>query len=298
MLALVIPMMAFAQILEVASVEQVETPVNIDTRVAGLSPDGSYVLLTTNSTKGLQKFDLFTKELAVLSTAAEAGFKVKISADGKQLLYREMEVGDDLCCRTRLMHANLISKEVTTIVPLTRELGGYKIHGNTVLALDKKQLRKKPIAGAQVTQEAVPMLSIQNRQLLITRGANTQMLSPNGTDESYIWPSISPDGTKICYYVVRSGCWVANIDGSNPQFISAELHDAKWYNNHVLVGMCDKDNGETFTESTIVAYTLDGKKQVLTDKNRHIAMYPFVSANSNKIAYSTGTGEVYLINVK
>ncbi len=297
-LALAIPMMAAAQILEVASIQQVETPANIDNRVAGVSPDGTYILLTTNATKGLQKFDLGTKELTVISTAPEAGFNVSISADGKQVLHRELEVGDDLCCRTRLMHVNLATKQSTTIVPLTRELGGYKIHGNTVLALDKKQLRKKAVVGTQVTQEAVPVLSIQNRQLVITRGATTQVLSPNGTNESYIWPSISPDGKKICYYVVSTGCWVANIDGSNPQFISAELHDAKWYNNNTLIGMHDKDNGETFTESTIVAHTLDGKQQVLTDKTRHLAMYPFLSANGKKIAYSTTNGEVYIINIK
>ncbi len=298
MLALAIPMIVSAQILEVVSIQRVSTPARLDTRVAGVSPDGSYILLTTNATQGLQKFDLLTQELTVLSTAPEAGFNVRISADGKQILYRELEVGADLCCRNRLMHADLTTKKSTTIVPLTRELGGYAIVGNTVLALDKKQLRKKAIAGTQVTKDAVPVLSIQDCQLMITRGNETKVLSPNGTDESYIWPSISPDGKKICYYVVRTGCWVADIDGSNPQLISTELHDAKWYDNTTLVGMHDKDNGETFTESTIVAHTLDGKQQVLTDKNRHLAMYPFLSADGKKIAYSTGNGEVYLIHIQ
>ncbi len=297
-LALCLPMLAVAQILEVSSIEKVNVPENMDSRVAGVSPDGSYILLTTNSTEGLQKFDLASKEMTVLSKAPEAGFNVRISEDGKQVLYRELEVGDDMCCRTRLMHTDLTTKKVETIVPLTRELGGYKIVGNAVLALDKMQLRKKAVLGGQVTKEAVPVLSIQDCQLMITRGNETKVLSPNGTDKSYIWESISPDGKKICYFVVTEGCYVANIDGTNPQFVAADLHDAKWYNNEVLIGMDDKDDGHVFTESTIVAYTLDGAKQVLTDKNRHIAMYPFLSADGKKIAYSTVKGEVYLINIE
>ncbi len=297
-LALALPMLAMAQILEVGSIEKVNVPANMDSRVAGVSPDGSYILLTTVSTQGLQKFDLSTKELTVISKAPHAGFDVRISADGNQVLYRELEVGADKCCRTRLMQSNMQSKKVETVVPLTRELGGYKIVGNTVLALDKKQLRKKSLTGGTYTQEVSPIVSIQDRQLVVTRGSETKVLSPNGTDKSYIWPSISPDGKKVCYYVTAEGCYVANIDGSNPQFIARDLRDAKWYNNNVLVGMDDKDDGHVFTESTIVAYTLNGKKQVLTDKTRHVAMYPFMSADGKKIAYSTVNGEVFVINVK
>ncbi len=297
LLALVIPMMAAAQILQVASIEKVDVPANMDSRVAGVSPDGSYLLLTNSYTEGLQKFDLASKQLTVISKAPESGYDVSISADGKEVLYREMEIGADRCCRTRLMHADLKTQKAMNVVPLTRELGGYRIHGNTVLALDKMQLRKKAVIGTKVTQEPVPVLSIQDCQLMITRGTETKILSPNGTNESYIWPSISPDGTKICYWVVSRGCWVANIDGSNPRLISRTLRDAKWYNNNVLIGMHDIDNGEMLLSSTIEAYTLDGTKQVLTD-NSHIAMYPFVSADGKKIAYSTPKGEVFVINVK
>ncbi len=298
LLALALPMLAAAQIFEVASIQQVAVPTNLDTRIAGFSPDGSYLLLTNNSTQGLQKFDLVTKKVSVISEARDAGFNVSISDDSKQVLYREMVIGDDDLNRARLMYKNFSTEETMQVVPFSRSLGGYKIHGNTVLAVDKLQLRKKAVRGAQAVTEPAPVLSIQDCQLMITRGSETKVLSPNGTDESYIWPSISPDGKKICYYVVSTGCWIANIDGSNPQLISTELHDAKWYNNNVLIGMHDKDNGETFTESTIVAHTLDGKQQVLTDKNRHLAMYPFVSKDSKQIAYSTTNGEVFVINVK
>ena len=73
------------------------------------------------------------------------------------------------------------------------------------------------------------------------------------------------------------------------------MQAAKWYDNNTLVAMDSKDDGHFTTESTIVAYTLDGKKQVLTN-NSMIAMYPYVAANA--IVFSTLEGETYMLNVK
>ena len=56
-----------------------------------------------------------------------------------------------------------------------------------------------------------------------------------------------------------------------------------------------EDDGHFTTASAIVAYTLDGKKQVLTN-NSMIAMYPY--AANNVIVFSTLDGETYMLNVK
>ncbi len=297
MLCLVVPMMAMAQLVEVASIEKVKTPGNDFPRMAGISPDGTYVLITTQHTEGLQKIDLASGKSTVLTTAAEAGFEAKISADGKQILYREQVIGEDKLNRKKLMHLDVSTRETSVVVPLTRDLGGYVIKGNTVLAVNKLQMRKKAVAGGAVAQEDAPILSIVEKQLMITQNGETKTLSPNGTDESYIWASISPDGSKVCYFLMSGGCWVANIDGSNPRVVSWDLHDAKWYNNNVLIGMEDHDDGHTFTASTIVLQALDGTRQVLTD-GKEIAMYPYASANGKRIAYSTEEGNAYIMTIK
>ncbi len=297
MLALVLPMMAMAQIVEVASIKKVPTPGNDFPRMAGISPDGSYFLITTQYTEGLQKVDIATGKTTVLTTAPEAGFEAKISDDGKQVLYRERVVGDDMFSRRKLMHVNVSTREVSTVVPLTRELGGYIIKGNTVLAVNKLQMRKQAVNGAAVAKEEAPVLSIVEFQLMITQNGVTKTLSPNGTDESYIWASVSPDATKVCYFLMSGGCWVANIDGSNPRMVNWNLHEAKWYNNNVLIGMEDKDDGHAYTASVIVLQALDGTRQVLTDGSE-IAMYPYASADGKRIAYSTEEGNAYVMNVK
>ena len=60
--------------------------------------------------------------------------------------------------------------------------------------------------------------------------------------------------------------------------------------------MNDKDNGEVVTSSSIVAVTLDGTRQTLTDSSV-IAMYPYASLNGEKIAFTTSNGEAYIINI-
>jgi hypothetical protein len=70
---------------------------------------------------------------------------------------------------------------------------------------------------------------------------------------------------------------------------------AQWYDNNTLVAMYDQDNGHYITASAIVAYTLDGKVQVLTTPDM-IAMDPF--AAKGKIVFTTIEGDTYLMNVK
>ncbi len=290
-LALALPMLAAAQILEVASIEKLNTP-QMDAKVAGISPDGSYILLTTGTNTGLQKYDLATGQVSVLTTAEGAGYNAKISADGQDIVYRETTTGADRLRRSKLVRQTLASKETSTIVPETRDLEGYAIHGNAVLAVNKRKVSR-----TGVPTIIRPVVSIKDRQLMISRGNESVILSPNGTNASYLWPSVSPDGTKVCYYVVGRGCWVANIDGSNPQFIARQCRAAQWYNNTTIIGMADEDDGHVITASAIVAYTLDGKQQVLTDK-KLMTMYPYASADGKKIVCSTERGETYLINVK
>ncbi len=291
-LALVLPMMVAAQIMEVASVEKLSTPDNMDAKVAGISPDGSYILLTTGTNAGLQKYDLATGQITVLTEAQGAGYNAKISADGKDVVYRETTTGKDHLRRSKLVRQSLASKETSTLIPEIRNLEGFAIHGNAVLAVNKRKVNR-----IGMPAEVRPVVSIQDMQLMISRGEESVVLSPNGTEESYLWPSVSPDGSKICYYVAGNGCWVCNIDGSNPKYIAHECRAAQWYDNNTIIAMADKDNGHIITSSTIVAYTLDGKHQKLTD-NTLIAMYPYASLSGKQIVFSTEQGEAYIINIK
>jgi Tol biopolymer transport system component len=270
-LALAVSMMASAQVFEVGQLTKLATPENADAKVAGVSPDGSYILLTSGSNHGLQRFDIATGKTTVLSTASGAGYNVKVSNDGQEIVYRETSIGKDHLRKHDVVRLNMAAAKRMTV------------------AKGQRDVKKMVVSNTQMS------VSIENRLIVLNRNGKNITLAPNGSHESYIWPSISPDGKKLCYYVCGNGCWVSNIDGSNKQYIGHGVQAAKWYDNNTLVAMDSKDDGHFTTESTIVAYTLDGKKQVLTN-NSMIAMYPYVAANA--IVFSTLEGETYMLNVK
>ena len=262
---------ASAQVLEVVSMHKLPIPAKAEMKVAGVSPDGDYILLTSGSNKGLQRYDVASNTLTTLSEAEGAGFNVQISKDGQEVVYRETVVGKDNLRKHNLVRANLNkSKEAT-------------------FARGQRDMKR------MATSDNLTSVSIKDRLIVLTRNGLTTTLAPNGSHLSYIWPIVSPDGSKLCYYVCGNGCWVANIDGSHPQYIGRDCRAPQWLDNNTIIGMADEDDGHFTTASKIVAYTLDGKKQVLTNDDM-IAMYPYASKNA--IVFSTIEGDTYMLNVK
>ena len=270
-LALAAATMMSAQVFEVGQLTKLNTPTDADVKVAGVSADGSYVLITSGSNQGLRRYDVATGKTTTISTAAGAGYNVQISNDGQELVYRESSFDKQGLRKNNIVRHNLTTVKTTTIAKGQRDMM------------------------AMANTSANLSVSINDRKIVLTKNGKTITLAPNGSHLSYIWPSISPDGTKLCYYVCGNGCWVANLDGSGKQYIGYGVQAAKWYDNNTLVAMDSEDDGHFTTASAIVAYTLDGKKQVLTD-NSMIAMYPY--AANNMIVFSTLDGETYMLNVK
>ena len=270
-LALAVSMMASAQVFEVGQLTKLNTPTDTDVKVAGVSPDGSYVLITDGANHGLRRYDVATGQTTTISTAAGAGFNVQVSANGQELVYRETSIDKQGLRKNDIIRLNLATAKTSTV------------------AKGQRDMMAMSTTGANLS------VSINDRKIVLNKNGKNIVLAPNGAQHSYIWPSVSPDGSKLCYYVCGVGCYVSNIDGTNVRFISRDCRAAQWYDNNTLVAMADKDNGHYVTSSAIVAYTLDGKKQVLTH-NSMIAMFPYVAEGA--IVFSTVEGETYMLNVK
>ena len=268
-LALAIPMMASAQLMEITSTERVAA--SADAKVAAFSPNGDYLLLTNTSNQGLQRMDLATQKVTKITSADGAGYYVKIAQDGSQIVYREVTLD-----ATKSRVSNIIRHD---------------------LAANKAQVvaKQQSHLAAMVADVNRPSFSVQDRQLMMTKNGKTIVFSPNGQQYSYHWASLSPNGQKVSYYISAVGCFVCDIDGQNIQFIGHNCYAPVWYNDEIIIASDTKDNGHVITESAIVAYDLKGNKQVLTNSD-HIAVFP--QATAGKIAYSTSEGEIYVMNVK
>ena len=263
-----VSMIAQAQVLETVSMQQINT---VEGKVVGISPKGDYLLLTDMSNTGLIRYDLATKTTTVITEAEGAGWDVKISQDGNKITYRQRHDNNQLI-RHDIMQYNVAE-------------------GKAVVRQQAQRGTAQLVAADANSTVAVN----EDLHLVLNHNGKSIILTPNGTNEAYNWPSISPDGSKILYYVSGKGCFVCDINGNNVRKITNHCRAPKWYNNNTIVGMADEDDGKVLTASAIVVYTLDGKSQILVDKHM-MAIYPV--AAEGKIAFSTAAGEMYLMQVK
>ena len=284
----------WAQVFNVASLVPVELPSDVGSKVVAISGQGDFLLLTTDNNSGLTKLDLNTGKAQNITQAAGAGYDARVSPDGKRVVYRENLFTPGHLRMVSLRSINLESGQHKELVAPTRSLQGVALNNQAALPVTRGQVAAKGFEGKVSAKNAV-VLSINNRQLMISRNGKTRNLSPNGKDKSYLWPSLSPDGTKILYYVGAEGAFVCNLDGGNVKPLGM-MRAPQWWDDSTVVGMYDQDDGEFVYASRIVATNLKGDKQTLTPDSL-TAMYPKVSAQAGKIAFSTPDGKAYIINV-
>ncbi|MBR5728077.1 MAG: hypothetical protein IKS64_03545 [Muribaculaceae bacterium] len=271
-LALCAAVSAGAQVVNVGGIERVNLPEDAATQVAAVSPAGDYLLLSTDTHQGLTKLDLATGERTVITNAPGAGYNVRISDDGNNIVYRQTSINDKKLRQTAVQNYNVATRATEQLVKPTRDM-------------------KKVQASA--LKKATMAYATQNYELMVNVDGKARQLTPLGAGKRYIWVSLSPNGEKVLFFVSGDAAYVCNIDGTGLQKLGM-LHAAKWLDDNIVVGMNDKDNGEVYTSSEIVAVNLQGQRQVLTG-NDMIAMFP--QCGGDKIAFTTDAGEVYMINL-
>ena len=270
--ACVMAMAASAQIFQIESTQKLPTPQGTEWRVAGFSPVGDYILITDDTNSGLVRMDLANYATNVITTASGAGWAVQISKDGKDIVYREMTIGEDKLVRHDIIKHNFVANTRSVEAKAQRDMTNL---------VDKAAKQTVAIN--------------EDLHMVITRNGKTIVVTPNGAEEAYNWASISPDGKKLLYYVSAKGCYVCDMYGQNVQFVARHCRAPQWYDNNTIIGMADEDDGTFMTASAIVAYTLDGKNQILVNKE-NMALYPY--AVEGKIVFSNAGGEIYMMNVK
>ena len=284
-----------AQVLNVTSVQRLDVPSdeNKVAQAVAISPQGDYLLLSTDTKQGLVKWDFSTSSSQVLTDDAGTGSDVFVSEDGKQVVYGQVSFSNKRR-QEAVKSIDLSTGKKQTIVKPTRDLQGIAVEKSTVATITRGQLKTKALSGKE-TEMSRPLLTKHHLKLFITRNGMTTQLAPNGVDERYIWASLSPDGNKVLYYVSGHGTFVCDVDGSDV-FAMGNLTAPKWWDNNTIVGMDEVANEYTVLASSIVARTLDGQVQKLTSDDV-IATYPIPSAQAGKIAFSTPDGKIYLITV-
>ena len=283
--------MAFAQLVNVGSVTKVPLPENVKVSNAAISPDGTFFVASDISGSGIATINVANGEQTVVAKNADF-YGVVISDDCSNLMFRRTTTNNQLRY-TSLHNVDLATGSETQLVAPSRHLAGYSFSGKTANAVDNGKLKSRNLAGGAAVADIV--VSIDYGHLNVTINGETKTLDPQGRS-SYLWPELSPDKTKIVYWVAYQGCYVCNIDGTNPIRLG-KLRAAKWLSNDMVVGMDDTDNGESVTASSIIVANLDGEKQTISNADV-IAMYPTATTDGKHIGYVDGNGELFIINLK
>lgn len=134
-------------------------------------------------------------------------------------------------------------------------------------------------------------------QLIVERNGVRKVLEPLPKGSRYLWGSLSPDQSRILFTATGKGSYICDLNGrilSGIGYLNAPV----WYGNTMVVGMVDKDNGESITASSITVVSVDGKQRQALTPIAEIAMYPAADIESGKIAYNTLEGEIRVLELK
>ena len=285
-----------AQIVDIVSVKKL--PVDAGYFFPTVSPQGDYLLVSGNGYNGLVKIDLATNLKSVLSTEPSSGYYPTISPDGKKIAYREDSYKAGLRY-VSVKSINLSSPNTVAVEEMkpARDFSGMCMsNGSLKMAQGKKEIRKK--SGNTIEANESPLLVIEDMLPVVYKNGIRTVLAPNGTDKTYIWASISPDGKKMVY-TVTSGTvctYVCDINGKNPVALG-KVNAPQWMGNSHIIGMNDQDDGHVYTSSSVEVVSIDGKKRQTLTSGSMIAMYPSASGDGNTLAFHTVEGGIYIMNI-
>lgn len=298
-LAILLPSMASAQVFSSVSMEKVRGSEAGDVRMAGISTDGKYALVTTMSNKGLTRVTLDDGEKVILSQEEGAGFQPVMSKDGRIVMCCSDTFDENHLRLTAVDVVDVSAGSSQRIISPTRNLGAFRLVDNEAEVEVDGRLKQRKVATRNGVERKRPTITCNGLKMQLTRNGQTVTLTPNGDDDdtNYIWASISPDGTHILYHVSTEGTYVCDLNGENVQYIAFDCYAPQWYDDNTIIGMKEKDDDLFITSSAVVAYTLDGARQQLTSDD-DVLLYPFCSSEAKRIVCTRGNGEMVMLNVE
>ncbi len=240
---------------------------------AVFSPAGDYLLTSAEDYSGLQRHDLQTGKKTRLSDAAGAGYGVRITTDGKQIVARRYEYQNN--------------RRLTAI---------DRINARTGKTTAVRKMARQQVAPVEETSEKV-YVTTNGFEMTVHNGSAETVIRPAG-DESYFWCTMSPDGSKVLYVTAHHGTQVCNADGSNARFVGV-MNAPQWIDNENIIGMIDTDNGDFVVQSLLLVRNIHTPDEIqVLNTGQRIAMYPAVSADGRQIAFNNNKGQIFIMEVQ
>ncbi|PIU45815.1 MAG: hypothetical protein COS95_01920 [Ignavibacteriales bacterium CG07_land_8_20_14_0_80_59_12] len=255
------------------------------------SPDGKSIYFTTAANDGIYEYSTATRTTRMITVDQGAGFGFSISPDGAQIAYRRSSHDPRTHERTQQIVIASLAANMSTVVATGPDLSIPMFsQGRVVYSAGTKTKNLPSVAAVG----EVGILGIEKTKIAVNVGGRKLLLDPlkNG---SYIWPSLSPDRTRILAYEMDGGAFICDLSGNILSRLGrcnapVWTRDGKW-----VVYMNDRDDGHTLLTSDLFCISPGGGEPVrLTADDAVDEMYPSCSSIENKIACSSASGDIYL----
>jgi Tol biopolymer transport system component len=280
----------FAQ-MHVVSVEKLPLGAEQQWSQPIFSPDGARIYFTSAGFNGIWEYTPSTKSVRHITDAPRSGFGFALSNDGKTISYRRT-FDEASRSRTQELVTQNLSSGAVNVLEKGESVSLPKFSQSSVI-----YLKEGKVANAASTESAnvTAVLGIEDTKIVLLKNGVKVSFDPLGNG-SYIWPSLSPDGTKLLAYEMDRGVFISDLDGKIVKMVGRKdnpvwTRDGKW-----IVYMDDKDDGHNILGSDIYCVSSDGATTVrLTNTSDVIELYPSCSPVENKIVCSSLSGDVYVI---
>ena len=293
--ALLLTINLYPQNIRVRSVKRITPEDSGSYLLSGVIPGSGLLLVSGSGYNGLSMLDTRNGRLQVITGDTGAGYEPAATADGRKVLYRSDSFSDNV------KFSSVSSYDITTgakdlLLKEGRDVLPPAVAGNSVLVRSEEGIKIKQVGPVLKSGRNEAFLLTEDMMPVLYRGSERKALMPNG-DGFYIWTSLSPDGSKILYNYRGQSSFICDTDGRILHDLG-RINAPKWFNDRLVIGMDDQDDGHRITGSELVYYSLGDKKRViLTSTPDRSEMFPFAAGN-RRIAFCTDHGEIYMMKVR
>ena len=255
-----------------------------------LSPDGQKVLFTQSDYEGLNVYDIADDVVTPLASDRLAGFSPAFSKDGKSVYFLS-QTRENMLVYREMKSVNLDGTGMSTVMGKSRGmLHPVAVDGGVVTVSDNGRKLKAKSNGGTYAYSA-------GKKIVVVKNGIEKKIAPVPTKYTYIWESLSPDGTKILFYAGGKGAYICDLDGN----LVAELGkytSPAWCGNDYVVAVNATHDGHQYETSQVVLLKADGsyKKELTTPVS--MSMHPTASASGDRITYNTIDGRLFLMELK
>ena len=263
------------------------------------SPSGDKIAVTTDGYTGIFVADASGKNLKCVTSADGAGYKMKWSADGNQILGRT-----NITENNRVLHEvkvwNVNNATERTIVAKTRNLQGVPTWNNVgrVNIAQNNNIKSLSLNGATTT---VAKASVYDMMTSDPVGVMTSIPALKAVGGKMVLnPTLSADGKKIAFQIYGKGMWMCNADGTDVKFIGTGVYPTWLPDGESVVFNRTTDDGSHLTSSELLAVNVNSGKTVsLVKKSNIIPLKPTVSPDGSKVAFeNVADAAIYVVTLK